>query len=64
MNYSGPYRIVGDTVIHHVETSLYPDWVSTDLVRTYKFAGDQLILRAEDTPGVVHEVVWVKARNG
>ena len=63
VNYSGSYNIVGDTVIHHVEASLYPDWVGTDLVRTYVFAGDQLTLRAEDSPGVIHELVWEKVRD-
>ena len=40
VNYSGSYDIVGDTVVQHVEASLYPDWVGTDLVRTYVFSGD------------------------
>lgn len=64
VNYSGSFRIVGDTVIHHVETSLYPDWVGTDLVRTFIFAGDQLTLLAEETPGVIHELVWANVRHG
>jgi hypothetical protein len=62
LSYSGSYDVVGDTVIHHVEASLYPDWIGTDLVRTYAFAGDQLVLKAEDTPGVIHELVCEHAK--
>ena len=27
--YGGRYEVTGDTVAHHVETSLFPNWVGT-----------------------------------
>ena len=32
------------TVIHHVQASLIPSWVGTDLRRSFEFSGNQLIL--------------------
>ena len=45
------------TVIHHVRASLYPRAVGTDLMRTYEFSGNRLILTAvlEDS---VNRLVW------
>jgi hypothetical protein len=45
------------TVIHHVRASLYPRAVGTDLMRTYEFSGNRLILTAvlEDA---VNRLVW------
>ncbi len=45
------------TVIHHVRASLYPRAVGTDLMRTYEFSGNRLILTAvlED---FVNRLVW------
>ena len=45
------------TVIHHVEASIYPSNVGTDLKRTYEFTGNQLILTAVMTTGVMR-LVW------
>lgn len=42
--YGGTYEIVGSTVTHHVEMSLYPDHVGTDLVRTISWVDDRLVL--------------------
>src|SRR5205823_3129528 len=38
-------------VIHHVEASLYPQWVGSDQRRMYEFLGSQLILRAVNGSG-------------
>jgi len=62
VSYAGTYKIVGDTVVHHVQASLYPDWVGTDLVRSYVFSDNRLTLRAEDPPNATQELVWEKAR--
>jgi len=46
------------TVIHHVQASLVPTWVGTDVRRTYEFSGsDQLTLIA-DTPQSTNRLVW------
>jgi Lipocalin-like domain len=44
VSYSGRYEIQTETVIHHVEVSLIPDWVGTDLKRTFELTGDRLLL--------------------
>lgn len=33
LNYAGAYRVEGDTVIHTVELSLYPNWIGGEQVR-------------------------------
>ena len=44
------------TVIHHVQSCLIPTWVGTDLKRSYKFAGNRLMLTAVTTSTV--ELTW------
>ncbi len=51
------------TVIHHVEASLDPNWVSTDLVRSYEFEGDKLILTAASPTGAKTRLVWQRQKD-
>lgn len=51
------------TVIHHVEVSLDPNWVGTDLVRSYEFDGDKLILTATSLPGSKTRLVWQRQKD-
>ncbi len=44
--YAGRYSFRGDRVIHHVELSLFPNWVGTDQQRWVELAGDRLTLSA------------------
>ena len=44
--YAGRYSFHGDRVIHHVELSLFPNWVGTDQERWVELAGDRLTLSA------------------
>jgi Lipocalin-like domain len=44
--YAGRYSFYGDRVIHHVELSLFPNWVGTDQERWVELAGDRLTLSA------------------
>jgi hypothetical protein len=37
--YAGRYSFHGDRVIHHVELSLFPNWVETDQERWVELAG-------------------------
>lgn len=55
--YCGTYSVEGDKVIHHVETALIQDWVGTDLVRTFEFVDDRLILTTEEND-VIDRLVW------
>jgi Lipocalin-like domain len=44
--YAGRYSFHGDRVIHHVELSLFPNWVGGDQERWVELAGERLILSA------------------
>jgi Lipocalin-like domain len=44
--YAGRYSFSGDRVMHHVELSLFPDWVGSDQERSVELAGDRLTLSA------------------
>jgi Lipocalin-like domain len=44
--YAGRYSFRDDRVVHHVELSLFPNWLATDQERTVELAGDRLTLSA------------------
>lgn len=44
--YCGRYEIQVDRVMHHVEASLFPNWVGESQERIFKFMGDRLYLTA------------------
>lgn len=54
LNYAGTYRIEGNSVIHFVEVSLYPNWIGGEQVRRIDWVenpagGYDLVLSARDT---------------
>ncbi len=42
--YCGKYEIQTDKVIHHVEASLFPNWVGLAQARFFEFKGENLVL--------------------
>ena len=42
MTYCGTYDFRGNTVVHHVELSLFPNWVGVDQERLVEIAGNRL----------------------
>ncbi len=56
ISYCGRYEVQGDTVIHHVEVCLFPNWIGNDQKRTFEFDGDRLLLSTE--PIAVGEMNW------
>ena len=46
VSYCGRYEFREDTVVHHVELSLFPNWVAGDQERSVELAGDRLALRS------------------
>jgi hypothetical protein len=44
--YAGRYSFHGDRVVHHVELSLFPNWVGSDQQRWVELAEDRLTLSA------------------
>jgi Lipocalin-like domain len=58
--YFGTYSVDegARTITHHRQASVQPGDVG-DLVRSYEFSGDRLILRP---PGTTYEIVWERIR--
>ena len=44
--YAGRYTFYGDRVVHHVELSLFPNWVGSDQERSVELVEGRLILSA------------------
>jgi hypothetical protein len=44
LSYCGRYEFHGDTVTHHVDLSLFPNWVSVDQERLVELTGNRLTL--------------------
>ena len=44
LSYCGPYEFRGETVVHHVELSLYPGWVGGEQTRLVELANNRLTL--------------------
>ena len=66
--YSGRYSVTADRVTHHVDIASYPNWVNTDLIRTFVLEGNRLTLR---TPPLsvggtmtASDLIWEKMSPG
>jgi hypothetical protein len=44
VSYCGRYELHGETVLHHVELSLFPNWVGVTQERLVRISGDRLTL--------------------
>lgn len=44
VSYCGRYEFHGETVVHHVELSLFPNWVGVSQERLVEIVGDRLTL--------------------
>ncbi len=44
VSYCGRYEFRGDTVLHHVELSLFPNWVGVEQERLVEVRGNRLML--------------------
>ncbi len=65
--YYGTYTVdeAHRTVIHHVEASLFPNWVGTEQRRLFEFSEGKLILRAVNGsggPGTESRLVWERVK--
>jgi Lipocalin-like domain len=62
VSYCGRYDFEGDRVVHHVELSLFPNWVGADQERLVEIAGNRLTLSTrpmllEGTKQTAH-LIW------
>ncbi|HLZ22883.1 MAG TPA: lipocalin-like domain-containing protein [Ktedonobacterales bacterium] len=63
ISYAGRFEVVpGDTVVHHVEVSFFPNWIGTAQQRLFHFQGNQLMLstRPMQVAGriVTSQLIW------
>lgn len=62
--YFGTYEVDGDTVIHRVDSSLFPNWSGAEQARPYTYDGRDLVLRTPPVTGpngiVVNELAWAR----
>jgi hypothetical protein len=47
LSYCGTYDFDGVQAVHHVQASLFPNWVGMDQIRLVELAQDTLILRTQ-----------------
>ncbi len=65
--YFGTYEIEGEQVIHHLDSSLFPNWSGQDQARALGPEGDDLVLRTPpmrlaDGTTVVNELAWSREK--
>jgi len=62
--YAGTYERRGDTVVHRIEDSLFPNWSGAVEPRSISNRDGQLVLRTEPKPGAsgatVNELAWTR----
>ncbi|MEA5579894.1 lipocalin-like domain-containing protein [Nodularia harveyana UHCC-0300] len=58
VSYSGKYEVQAETVIHHVEVSLIPDWIGTKQERQFQFMDDKLVLITPPIGGTPQRLTW------
>jgi hypothetical protein len=57
--YFGRYEVQGESVIHHVEGSLFPNWSMTTQDRPFVCKGEELSLQVKDENGrITNEILW------
>jgi len=63
--YSGTYEVAGDTVIHHIDISLFPNWVGAQQRRHAAIVDGRLLLAARLEEGSAEartaRLVWERA---
>jgi hypothetical protein len=67
--YSGTYRVAGDDLIIHVDTSWNEAWNGTEQHRYFRLQGDKLFIESAPAPSVLHpgktavgRIVWEREK--
>jgi hypothetical protein len=62
LSYCGRYTLSGDTVTHHVEMSMFPNWIGSEQRRSVKLRDGRLVLGTPPTlvggEEWIYELVW------
>lgn len=63
--YAGTYELQGETIVHHIAESLYPNWSGEEQSRPFTYHDNELVLRTPPMQGaagtVVNELHWARA---
>lgn len=61
LSYAGTYTMREDRVVHHVEASLFPDWIGEDQVRFVEWIDTDLVLSTPPAGrNVVNRLRWTR----
>ena len=64
LSYCGTYEVEGDVVVHHIEMSLFPNWVGGEQRRQFELSDGKLVLRTPplEIGGdvIVNELRWIR----
>lgn len=62
--YVGSYEVRGDTVVHRIDVSLYPNWSGAEQIRPFSYSHDELVLRTPPTDSgtgsIINEIAWIR----
>lgn len=65
--YAGRFTVKDDTVTHHVEVSLFPNWIGLPQLRFFKLTGDELVLSTPMTVvkgnNLIGQLTWRRVRS-
>ncbi len=57
--YFGRYQVEGESVVHLLDGSLFPNWSGTHQARPFVLDGSQLVLQVKEPDGrLSNEIVW------
>lgn len=59
--YSGTYRVDGAKIVHHVESSVRPEYENQVLTRDFSLSGDRLETEFENTDEFRKFAIWERA---
>ncbi len=65
VTYCGRYEVGDGTVIHHVDVSLFPNWVGVDQERFVEVKGDELTITTRPLRiggETINRLVWERVR--
>jgi hypothetical protein len=64
--YFGAYEVQGETFVHNIESSLFPNWSGTVQSRPLSYDGKELVLSTPPVEGpggtVVNELSWMRVK--
>ncbi|MDE0779804.1 MAG: lipocalin-like domain-containing protein [Alphaproteobacteria bacterium] len=61
LNYAGRWSLEGNTVTHHIEHALDPNWIGSSRARNIDFQGDRMVYSGHAADGKSNAIIiWEK----